>query len=92
MIRDIFRVDKELSWGGYSFYIHYNENGKNRIATFSDAVYGYREILSYIEKRRPKDHPLSKEGSIKKILRTIFIIIMYLVLFGLPLWSIFFRK
>lgn len=92
MMKDIYRIDKELGWGSHGFYIRYNENGRNRIASFSDQVQGYSEILSYIERKRPKDHPLSRENPIKKILRIIFLIIMYLLMFGLPLFSFLYRN
>lgn len=92
MIKDIYRIDKELGWGSYGFYINYIENGKRRIAGFSDEIQGYQEILSYIERKRPKNHPASEESRIKKILRTIFLVIMYSFMFGIPLFMLFTKK
>ncbi|MDD5679734.1 MAG: hypothetical protein PHI59_00610 [Candidatus Omnitrophica bacterium] len=92
-IKDIYRIDREAGGGGGCLYfISYEENGKKKMASFSDQIEGYHEIVNYIEQRRPKHHPLSRRKPYQKIFRTIFLIIMYSLMFGVPLFVLLCRK
>lgn len=97
--KNIYKIEKALGWGAMSYCIFYrNEHNKKRTAYIPDDMEDCQKILDYINKQsgiQAKWEILNfgKDTNIfKKIFRIILFILVYLVLFGLPLWYIFFRK